>query len=194
MVITDLGILRPDPATCELALTELHDGRHRRAGQGGHGLGPEGVRARGPHRAADRRRAGRACERCRRHEQSTDPFVYEALPGRVVFGPGRVAEVGERGGRVRAVAACSSCTTRTPRPSPTTSPRSSASASLAGGARWSSTYRSSWPSGPGPLSPRPGPTPWCASAAARPPAWPRPSPSATACPSWPCPPRTPAAR
>jgi acyl CoA:acetate/3-ketoacid CoA transferase beta subunit len=26
-VITDLGILRPDPVTCELVLTDLHPGR-----------------------------------------------------------------------------------------------------------------------------------------------------------------------
>ncbi len=26
MVITDLGVLRPDPVTCELVLTELHEG------------------------------------------------------------------------------------------------------------------------------------------------------------------------
>ena len=36
------------------------------------------------------------------------PFVYEALPGRVVFGPGRVAEVGEEVARLVG-AGCSSC-------------------------------------------------------------------------------------
>ncbi len=29
MVITDLGILRPDPVTCELVLTDVHPGVER---------------------------------------------------------------------------------------------------------------------------------------------------------------------
>ena len=32
VVVTDIGILRPDPVTCELTLTALHPGVDRRAG------------------------------------------------------------------------------------------------------------------------------------------------------------------
>ncbi len=47
VVITDLGVLRPDPETRELTLTALHPGVDRRAGQGGDGLGPAGRRRAG---------------------------------------------------------------------------------------------------------------------------------------------------
>jgi glutaconate CoA-transferase, subunit B len=38
-VITDLGVLRPDPVTCELVLTAVHPGRRRRRRPRGHRAG-----------------------------------------------------------------------------------------------------------------------------------------------------------
>ena len=52
---------RPDPATCELVLTELHQGVHRRAGHRRHGVAAEGGRrARPSPRRRRRERAGGA--------------------------------------------------------------------------------------------------------------------------------------
>ena len=59
-VITDLGILEPDPETKELVLTHAASGDHRRAGPGGDRLGAEDRRRAEDHRAADRRRAAQA--------------------------------------------------------------------------------------------------------------------------------------
>ena len=53
-VITDLGILEPDPETKELVLTHLHPGDHGRAGPGGDRVGAEERLRPGHHRPADR--------------------------------------------------------------------------------------------------------------------------------------------
>ena len=53
IVITDIGILRPDPETKELTMTALHPGRHRGGGEGGDGLGAQGGRKGGDDRSPD---------------------------------------------------------------------------------------------------------------------------------------------
>ena len=56
LVITDLGLLRPDPATCELTLTHLHPSGDRRRGPGSHrrGLWPLPATSRRPNRQRTR--------------------------------------------------------------------------------------------------------------------------------------------
>ena len=61
-VITDLGILEPDPETRELVLTHVHPGVTAEQAAGGDRLGPEDRRRPADHRAADRRRADARCE------------------------------------------------------------------------------------------------------------------------------------
>ena len=53
MVITDLGVLRPDPVTHELTLVSVHPGVSCRAGRGRHRLGSRGEGASRSQRAAD---------------------------------------------------------------------------------------------------------------------------------------------
>ena len=45
-VITDIGVLEPDPETAELVLTAVHPGAHRRAGDGRDRLDPAAGRRR----------------------------------------------------------------------------------------------------------------------------------------------------
>ena len=54
-VITDLGIMTPDPVTKELTLTSLHPGRHRGEGDRVHRLEAEGRAASGDHASRPRR-------------------------------------------------------------------------------------------------------------------------------------------
>ena len=56
-VITDLGVLEPDPETKELVLTALHAGRLGRGGAGADGVGAAGLGRPQDHHTADRRRA-----------------------------------------------------------------------------------------------------------------------------------------
>ena len=92
LVITDLGILRPDPDTCELVLTSLHPGITTE----------QAVAATGwPLRVADdvsvthEPVGARAVDAAgARRGVSAMRFTYEALPGRIVFGAGRRAEIG----------------------------------------------------------------------------------------------------
>ena len=66
-VITDLGILEPDPVTRELTLTALHPGVTRGAGAGGDRLAPQDRQRPEGDARADRAGAGRAARAARAH-------------------------------------------------------------------------------------------------------------------------------
>ena len=108
IVITDLGILRPDPVTCELVLTDAAPRRHRRAGRRRPRAGRSRVAdddRRSPHAPTDER-AGRAARRCKAAMKPVHVRVA-ARPGRVRR-RARVAEVRRRGRARSALRGCSS--------------------------------------------------------------------------------------
>ena len=80
-VITDLGILEPDPETKELVLTHRPRGRDRRAGPGGDRLGAEDRRRPADDRTTDRRGAEGVA---RAGGGMSDAYVLDAV--RVPFG------------------------------------------------------------------------------------------------------------
>ena len=65
-VITDLGVLEPDPESCELTLTQVHEGVNRGGREGGHRLAAGGGLRPRCDRAADRGGA-RGAARAARH-------------------------------------------------------------------------------------------------------------------------------
>ena len=91
IVITDLGILRPDPETGELVQTALHPGV----------TAEQAIAATGwPLRLADDARGHRSTdgERARRARGAASrmkPFTYDALAGRTVFAVGALSRVGD---------------------------------------------------------------------------------------------------
>ena len=100
-VVSDLGILTPDPETYELTLDQPAPGRRCRAREGRDRLAAQGrVEARDdaaadPGRARGAARAQRA-DRARPWERRLmRDFVYDMLPGRVVFGIGALDRLAE---------------------------------------------------------------------------------------------------
>ena len=86
IVITDLGILRPDPETCELVLTELHPGCTAEQAVEATGWPLRVADTLGLTEAADGRRAGRPGPRSRRRDGPLHLRVA-ARPGRLRPGP-----------------------------------------------------------------------------------------------------------
>ena len=90
-VITDLAVMEPDPDTCELVVVALHPGvtASRSSAATGWAVRFADRRRRRPREPTD--------ERARRAAQPAggmNPFTYDQLPARIVFGAGRLAEVG----------------------------------------------------------------------------------------------------
>ena len=97
-MITDLGILRPDPATGELVQTALHPGVTAEQAIAATGWPLRVADDLDGHRSADRDRARGA----RRAQGGVKPFTYDALAGRTVFAVGALGQVGDELARLGA--------------------------------------------------------------------------------------------
>ena len=151
-VITDLGVMTPDPTTRELTLTQLHPGRDGRAGSRPDGLAAEGRRSRcstteAP--TAAELETLRALHRRTKlaHAQGSrgmiGSFAYDALPGRVVFGDGALSKLAAGSGRARPQARRRADDAAAGRARASTSPRSWVRARRAATAGRGCTCRSS---------------------------------------------------